>query len=627
MRRSALFTLSILILIACETLAQTEWPVYGGDPGGSKYSVLKQINRKNVSRLQMAWIFSTGDPTTPLPGRDKNPAFEATPIVVDGVMYFGTPYGKVFALEPATGKMKWSYDAEIDRAGIYGDFANRGVSTWLDADRTPAQPCRRRIFFAPVDARLIALDAASGKPCGDFGRNGQIDLTEGLRQKPVFKGEYEETSPPAVIGDVIVVGSGVADNVRAQAASGEVRAFDVRTGQLQWTWQPLELRDYGAANAWSIISVDAERNLVFVPTGSPSSDYFGGLRPGDDRYANSIVALDAASGRLVWHFQTVHHDLWDYDVASQPLLFTMQRAGLKIPAVAVASKTGHLFLLDRRDGKPLFDIEERSVPASDVPGEGASKTQPVPLLPKTGVSQTLRTDQVWGATDADRQWCRDQVASLRNEGIFTPPSLKGSLIFPGNIGGMHWGGMAWDREHGLLIVPSNNIPAIIRLIPSENLAAERAANRLGAEISAQRGAPFGMSRLLLFSPSKLPCSPPPWGTLAAVDTATGKLKWQVPLGETPATPSNIAGAAGSVNLGGPIITAGGLIFIGASLDSYLKAYDVETGKLLWRGSLPTSARSVPMTYEVNGKQFVVIAAGGHDGITPIDNRLVAFSLR
>ena len=610
-----------------QSAAQNAWPVYGGDPGGSKYSALRQINRKNVSSLQVAWTFSTGDPTIPLPGRDKNPAFEATPIVVDDVMYFGTPYGKVFALDPATGKMKWSYDAGIDRTGYYGDFANRGVSTWLDVSKTRGEPCRRRIFFAPVDARLIALDAASGEACKDFGKSGQIDLTEGLDRRPLFKGEYEETSPPAIIGNLVVVGSGIADNVRTQAPSGKVRAFDVRTGELKWAWQPLDLENSGAANAWSILSADPQRNLVFVPTGSPSPDYFGGLRPGDDRYADSVVALNASTGQLVWYFQTVHQDVWDYDVASQPLLFTMQKAGMKVPAVAVGSKTGHLFLLDRRDGKPFFNVEERAVPASDVPGEAVFKTQPVPTLPKPWVSQSLSANQAWGATDADRQWCHDQIAALRNEGVFTPPSLKGSLIIPGNVGGMHWGGMAWDRDHDLIIVPTNNLAAVIRLIPSEKLDAERGANRLGAEISSQRGAPYGMSRLLLLSPSKLPCSPPPWGTLAAIDARTGKLKWQVPLGESPGVPASIATTAGSLNLGGPIVTAGGLIFIGASLDANLKAFDVETGKLLWRGSLPTSARSVPMTYETSGKQFVVISAGGHDGtLTPIDNRLVAFAL-
>jgi quinoprotein glucose dehydrogenase len=620
-------TILILLLLSGTLGAQIDWPVYGADSGGSKYSGLKQINRENVSRLQVAWRLSTGEPLEPLPGRQKKPAFEATPIVVDGVMYFGTPYGKVFALDPVSGKVKWSYDAKIDRQGNYGDFANRGVSTWVDGRRRVGDPCRRRIYFASIDARLIALDAESGTACSDFGKQGEIDLTVGLRHGPEYKGEYQQTSPPAVINDLVVVGSAIADNHRSQAPSGEVRAFDARSGALRWTWHPLDSDAAGGGNAWSLLSVDARRNLVFVPTGSASPDYYGGLRPGDNRYANSVVALNAKTGKRVWHFQTVHHDIWDYDVASQPLLLTLKRQGREIPAVAVGSKTGHLFLLERRTGKPLFQVEERKVPESDVPGERTSPTQPVPLAPKPWVRQSLRAEDAWGVIEADRKWCYDQIASLRNEGIFTPPSLQGSLIIPGNVGGMNWGGMAWDRERELLIVPINNLPAVIRLIPAENFIAEQKTNRLGAEMTGQKGAPYGMSRMLLRSPSGLPCNPPPWGTLAAVAVATGEIRWQVPLGEFPKLPAEVAKSAGSISLGGPIVTAGGLTFIGASFDSFLKAYDVETGALLWRGALPTSARSVPMTYIAGGKQFVVISAGGHEGtITRIDNTVVAFSL-
>ena len=599
-----------------------DWPVYGGDPGGSKYSTLKQINRGNVTQLKPAWTFSTGEPVTPLPDGSKEPAFEATPIVIAGTMYFSTPYGKAFALDAATGKQKWVYDAQIDRDGDYGDFANRGVTYWLDAKAAANSTCRQRIFFAAIDARLIALDAATGNPCADFGKKGVLDLTQGLVRKPEYKGEYEETSPPVVIDDLVVAGSAIADNNRAQAPTGEVRAFDARTGALRWTWHPLKLDSAGAANAWSILSVDPERHMVFVPTGSASPDYFGGLRAGDNRDANSVVALNSKTGERVWGFQTVHHDLWDYDVASQPVLFTMHRRGLDIPAVAAGSKTGHFFLLDRLTGQPLFDVEERRVPASDVPGEQAWPTQPVPLAPKPWIPQSLKPEDAWGINDAERAWCRDQIASLRNDGIFTPPSLKGSLILPGNVGGMHWGGAAWDVDHGLLIVPTNNLAAVIRLIPRDQFSEERKANRTGAEMTAQKGAPYGMSRQLLRAPSGLPCTAPPWGTLAAIDAATGALKWQVPLGEMRGMP----GKLGSINLGGPIVTAGGLVFIGASLDSNLKAFDVESGAELWRGALPTSVRATPMTYEVGGRQYVAVAAGGHGGITKSDNTVVVFAL-
>jgi quinoprotein glucose dehydrogenase len=595
--------------------AQADWPVYGHDPGGTKFSPLSQINRDNVSRLKPAWIFRTGDLFDPKLEK-KEPAHEATPIFVDGTLYFNTPFGKVVALDPVTGKVRWTYDTKIDLQGDYGDFASRGVSTWLDPAAKPGALCRRRIYVAPIDARLIALDAATGKVCADF---QEIDLTANLRRKPAFKGEYEETSPPAIINDLVIVGSAIADNNRVDAPSGEVRAFDARTGKLRWTWDPIPASlNSGAANAWSMISTDAKRNLVFVPTGSPSPDYYGGLRPGNNDYANSVVALNAKTGKMVWHFQTIHHDLWDYDVASQPLLFDIG----KTPAIAVGSKTGSLFLLNRETGKPIFGVEERPVPKSDVPGEEASPTQPFPVLPKPLVPQRLTAADAWGATEEDRKWCAEKIQSLRADGVFTPPSLKGTATFPGNIGGMAWGGAAFDPGHNLLIVPTNRLAALIKLLPRADFKEERRSH-LEAEVAEQKGAPYAMSRQFLLTPDRKPCNAPPWGTLAAIDTKTGEKRWEVPLGEfVPGHPE-----LGSPNLGGPIVTAGNLIFIGAAFDSHIRAFDVETGKLLWTGDLPNSARATPMTYQgADGKQYLVISAGGHKGINQIGDYVIAFAL-
>ena len=605
-------------------LAALGAPLVAEEPA-SQYSPLAQIRTDNVARLEVAWTYRTGEPLVALAGGGRPPAFEATPVYAFGLLYVGTPYGKVIALDPETGQERWAFDARIPRAASFGDFANRGVSVWTDAKKD-AGPCRERVFFASIDARLVALDARTGAACADFGKQGEIDLKTGLRRGPEYLGEYEQTSPPAVIDDLVVVGSAIADNHRAASVTGEVRAFDARTGALRWTFDPLpDNPEAGGANAWSRIVTDPDRHLVFVPTGSPSPDYYGGLRRGDNRFANSVVALRAATGALAWHFQTVHHDLWDYDVATPPSLFATERGGRTVAGVAVGSKTGHLFLLDRETGAPLFPVEERPVPASDVPGEAASRTQPFPTLPPALVPQRLGADEAWGASEADRSWCREQLQALRSEGIFTPPSLRGTLVIPGNVGGLHWGGVAFAREQGLLIAPTNRLVALTRLVPQAEVGSYRKEHP-DRETTGQRGAPYAMSRIFLRAPSGLPCNPPPFGTLSAVEVATGKIRWEVPLGQLP-----FPGARpewGSVNLGGPLATGGGLVFIGASVDPAIRAFDAATGAVLWKGALPASARSVPMSFQgPSGKQYVVIAAGGHDpAFGPLDNAIVAFRL-
>ncbi len=625
-----------------------EWPAYGGDALGSRYSPLTEITPENVAALEPAWTFRTSE--TPEAEPTGSPtAFEATPIVVEELLYLSTPLGKVFALDPNTGAERWRFDAKVDPGSEFGDFTNRGVSTWLDATAGPGDACRRRIVLATIDARLIALDAKTGQVCPGFGQSGTVDLSRGLRNPPPadYVEEYEVTSPPAVVGDVFVVGSGVADNRRTDSASGEVRGYDARTGELRWTWDPVPADSSdpgwrtwegpaahrtGAANAWSVIAADPERDLVFVPTGSPSPDYFGGERLGQNLYANSVVALRASTGERVWHFQVVHHDLWDYDVASPPLLATLQKAGREIPVVLQATKTGQLFVLDRETGAPVFPVEERPVPPSTVPGEKAWPTQPFSSLPALS-PQRFTADDAWGMTPFDRRACRKQIAALRNEGAFTPPSLEGSLVLPHNVGGAHWGGVAYDPERQIAVVPVNHIAAYVQVFPREHYD-EAEAERSDYEYAEMSGTPYMMRRGTVLSPLGLPCTAQPWGALVAVSLGTGKKLWEVPLGTTRDVFASkihipLSFDWGTPSLGGAIVTAGGLVFIAAAMDDYLRAFDVETGRELWRGRLPAGAQATPMTYRLDagGRQFVVVAAGGHGKLgTDRGDYVVAFAL-
>ena len=591
------------------------WTHYGADPGGSRYSPLTQITAQNVDKLKVAWTYHTGalQPETP---RNRQAAFEATPILLDGTLYLSTPFDQVIALDPATGVERWKYDPAVDRTHGYSEVTSRGVSAWTSKSKS-------RIFVGTIDARLIALNAKTGKPVAEFGDKGQIDLTAGVELRD--RGQYQVTSPPAIVKDVVVVGSSIGDNRAANVERGIVRGFDARSGKLLWTWDPIPWAAHnhprtGAANAWSVISADVERGLVFIPTGSASPDFYGGQRPGDNKWANSVVALRAATGEFVWGFQVVHHDLWDYDVPAQPVLLTYKDT----PAVAVVTKMGHLFVLDRQTGKPLSPVEERAVPKSDVPGEEISPTQPFPSFPPV-VPQTLTADDAWGPTPKIKAECREKIAALRSDGIFTPPSLKGSLFFPGNVGGVNWGSAAVDPVRGLLVTNTNRVAFLVRLIPREKADGDRAAGeRFAGEYGQQAGTPYVVYREPLLSSSRTPCNTPPWGAITALDLNGGKIKWETPLG------SMIPGlnvVTGSPNLGGPMLTAGGLAFTSAAMDTYLRAFDVESGKEIWKVELPASAQATPMTYSANGKQYIVICAGGHGKLgTKMGDSVVAFAL-
>lgn len=648
------YKMRILVLLlvwaspATLSAQEIDWRANGRDVQGTRYSPAAVITRDNVARLEPAWTYRTGEMGARFQTAEPT-SFEATPLVHEGVMYIGTPLGRVIALDAATGAELWVFDPVIHRDIPYGDFASRGVSLWIDPRSSPAARCHRTIFVATAQAQLFAIDAGDGRPCPEFGDDGMVDLTRGLRIPPQEAEFYTVTSPPVVVNGVVVTGSSIGDNTRPDLPSGEVRGYDARTGELRWSWDPIPqdprnpaygdwrgamAHGSGGANAWSILAGDPERDLVFVPTGSAAPDYYGALRLGDNRYANSLAALRASTGALVWAFQSVHHDLWDYDNAAPPALVSITRNGVEVPAVLQATKTGMLFVLHRETGEPLFPIEERPVPPSRIPGEEASATQPftvgiAPLSP-----QELGIDDVWGATEEDRLACRAMIEPLRNEGIFTPPDTRGTLVIPSNIGGAHWGGVAWDPERRLAVIPVNRVAAEVRLIPRASVdlgVAREESDRLGLgyEYNAMRGTPYVMRRRILVSPSGLPCTPPPFGALVAVDLDTGERRWQVPLGslERMVPPgTELPPGWGSVNLGGPIVTAGGVVFIGAALDRALKAYDIETGRELWRGALPESGKATPMTYRLaSGEQYVAIAVGGGGAFGGGDH-IVAFRL-
>jgi quinoprotein glucose dehydrogenase len=619
-----------------------DWPNYGRTPGGDRHSPLAQIDRANVGRLELAWEYKTGEAAI----RTGQPtALEATPLVITGRMFISTPLGKVIALDPASGTQLWARDLAVKRERAFGDWVSRGVSYWSDAKAAEPKACDRRVIVATIDARLVALDAPSGEPCADFGQRGEVDLVAGLRNKQSYGDEYEQTSPPAVIGDLIVVGSAIADNNSSVGATGEVRAFDARSGALRWTWYPVP-RDpsdpgyatwkgsagirTGGANTWSIIGADPQRGLVFLPTTSPATDYYGGTRLGDNRYANSLVALHAATGKIAWHFQTVHHDLWDYDNASPPALITLPDGK---DAVLQATKTAQLFVLDRDTGAPLFPVEERAVPRSDVPGEEASRTQPLSAL---SIGFHALTDKdIWGATPEDLAECRARFAQLRYDGPFTPPSERGTLMLPANFGGAHWGGVAYDSGRGIAVIPNNRLAAVVTLIPREKWKKMKETltqgERVGKEFTDMQGTPYVMQRETWLSSRRSPCTAPPFGSLTAISLKDGKTLWDVPLGTDEGLDKiglpKLPPGSGMVNLGGAFTTATGLVFIGSTLDAYLRAFDVETGRELWKYKLPAGGKATPMTYlGADGRQYVVISAGGDGKVWGKADSVMAFAL-
>lgn len=621
------------------------WTHYGGGQHGMQYSALDQVTTDNVANLEEVWRYRTGE----LGQGHREPfAFEANPILVEGRLYFPTGSAIVIALDPASGEEIWRYDPRIDRSRPHAEIANRGVSSWIDPDALADSPCRHRIFVGTLDARLIALDGVSGKPCADFGADGEIHVNRDIRLDEEEWINYTITSPPVVVDDILVIGSAIGDNRMVESELGIVRGIDARSGEERWRWDPIprsaddpayagwlahEAAINGSANAWAPLAADAELGIVYVPTGSPSPDFYGGEREGDNVYANSLVALHAASGEVAWYRQLVHHDLWDYDLAAQPTLVDLEHDGEIIPAVLQGSKSGLIFSFDRETGEPLFDIEERPVPQGGVPGEHLSPTQPFPVAPPpVSRHDPVTEDDAWGMLFFDKRSCRRKIARLRSDGIFTPPSVGGTILLPGYAGGINWGGIAFDPANQVAVAFSLDVPMEVALIPRDELRTVYDSGEYpDYEFARQEGTPYGMRRNMLGSPLDVPCTSPPWGTLSAIDMKEGIINWQVSMGSiqdiAPAIVPNLE--LGMAGMGGPIVTAGGVIFIAAVMDDYLRAFDLDNGDMLWEQRLPAGGQATPMTYflEQTGKQYLVIAAGGHGRMsTTIGDYVIAYAL-
>ena len=614
-----------------------EWPSWGGDPGGMKWSPLTQITAANVRDLELAWVYHHGDVSDGKHDTTRT-SFNATPIEVDDTLYFCTGLNRVIALDPESGAEKWSFDPKLRLRRLRGPYPMvcRGVAHWAGSP-ADSGACRRRIFTGTIDSELIALDAETGRPCEDFGEHGRVSLRDGVGEAPPW--EYYVTSPPLVVRDVVVVGALISDNLRTDAPAGVVRAFDVRSGRLRWAFDPAPPDrppappghyTLATPNVWSIMSADPERGLVFLPMGNAGPDYYAGERHGLDYYASSVVALDADTGAPRWRFQTVHHDHWDYDVPAQPALFQIEGVGGGAAAVAQITKMGHLFLLDRASGAPLYPVEERPVPQRGAaPGDVLAPTQPFPTHPAPLAPETLTPEDAWGFTPWDKGKCREIIAGMRSDGIFTPPGLEPSIQYPGNAGGPNWGGVSIDPQSGVLFVNSMRVPSVVRLLPrAEFDRLDPSSAHYPEMLAPMNGTPYGLRISPLLGPLGAPCNPPPWGVLTAVDLRSGRVLWESTLGTTrDQAPFPMWLPLGAPNLGGSIATAGGVVFIGATTDKFLRGFDAKTGAEIWRQRLPFTANATPMTYRIrkDGRQFLVVASGGHGWSEPGD-ALLAFAL-
>lgn len=624
-----------------------DWKHYGRTPSGTRYVPADQINTGNVRQLEVAWTFRTGRDTNGT-AEDQN-----TPLQVGDTLYACTPHNVVFAIDAETGRQRWKFDPQASsplwqrcRGVSYYD-ASKGA-TPARAPSAAAASCSQRIVMTTIDARLIELDAATGQPCAGFGNNGSVDLKAGMG--PVDPGYYFQTSAPTVVRDLIVVGGWVRDNVKVGEPSGVVRAFDASTGALVWAWDvgdpaltgtPPPGRSYtrGTPNMWSTPAFDDKLGLIFLPTGNETPDFWGGQRSkASEEYSSSVVALDIASGRVRWKFQTTHHDLWDYDVPAQPALHDVRGAdGQPVPALVQLTKRGQIFMLDRRDGTPIAPVQEKPVPQGAAAGDFLAPTQPYSVgMPAIGAN-TLTEADMWGITPFDHLLCRIAFKGLRYAGEFTPPNTTKSLEYPGFYGGMNWGSASIDERRGWLVVNDMRIPQVLQLIPravtTARLAAREASQDGHDGLAAQEGTPFGSEKNVFKSALGVPCHKPPFGTMTAIDLNTRQIVWQVPMGTAYDTgprkiPTRMRMPLGMPTLGGPLTTQGGLVFYAGTQDYYLRALDTATGEELWKSRLPVGAQATPMSYIAprSGRQYVVISAGGARGTPDRGDYIIAYAL-
>lgn len=641
--------LTVALVLNSTAFAQAtgkDWLHWGGDEGGHRYSGLDQITKDNVDDLQTAWSYSfneladkkkfevmfSGHHVTPL----KLPAEAGESLVMCSA------FTKVVALDPGTGEERWVYQTPLRKLPPGTQFKCRGVTYWEDEQLDEGAQCRHRIILNTVDRRILALDALKGEPCESFGEGGFADVEPLIKAaKPPGKFIKVQTyTPPVVLSDTIIIGSTTNSKARQlDSPNGAIRAFDVRTGEFKWEfdpiprepgdpayeeWDPKSVENLGGGNAWSFFSTDTERDLVFIPTSSAAPDFFGGLRPGDNRWASSVVALKGSTGEFVWGFQTVHHDVWNFDNPSQPQLLEIQKDGETIPVVVQLVKTGMMYVLHRETGKPVFPVEERPVPTDGVMGEYLSPTQPFPTMPPPLVPQTITPDDAWGFTPWDKGKCREEIEKSRYGSIFTPISEEGTVMYPQTGGGPNWGGGAFDPQRQLLITNVNRVPYKLRLVKADKVKAEVKARKAAGEKwptppgiaggppGKIKGTDWAIEQGPLLSPWGIPCTAPPWGTLMAIDMSNGTIAWEKTLGTLEKlAPVPLPIPLGTPNSGGPMVTSTGLIFIGATMDEKIRAFDIDSGKELWKAELPTVGMAVPMTYEYQGKQYVAIAAGGH----------------